>query len=89
MLDVGRSSQEQLASSAKSIVTEYVIAIVSRKVMMEAIDDILGLLLTRIENELGTNVRAFDPARGWYPWSAHRLTAGDIVCAVDAVAINW
>ena len=86
MFDVERSSQEQFVFSAKSIVTEYVIAIVSPKVVMEAIDDVLGLLLTRTENELGTNVRTFDPARGWCPWSAHSLMIGDIVCAEQPVA---
>jgi len=89
VFDVERSSQEQLVFSAKSIVTEYVIAIISPKVVMEAIDDVLGLLLTRTESELGTNVCAFDPARGWCPWSAHPLTIGDIVCAVNAIAVDW
>jgi len=89
VFDVERSSQEQLVFSAKSIVTEYVIAIISPKVVMEAIDDVLGLLLTRTESELGTNVCAFDPARGWRPWSAHPLTIGDIVCAVNAIAVDW
>lgn len=65
MFGVERSSQEQLVFSARSKVTEYVIAIISSKVIMEATDNVLGLLLTRTENELGTNIRAFDPARGW------------------------